>query len=108
TNMIGLLKALGATNYTIRKIFLWLSVFLIGKGMIWGNVIGLLLYFAQSRFKIFALDPESYYVDSIPMSFGVWAFILLNTGTLLVSVIMLIMPSFLVSRINPASSMRYE
>ncbi|KAA6313779.1 hypothetical protein EZS27_035503, partial [termite gut metagenome] len=108
TNMIGLLKALGATNYTIRKIFLWLSVFLIGKGMIWGNMIGLLLYFAQSRFKIFALDPESYYVDSIPMSFGVWTFILLNTGTLLVSVIMLIMPSFLVSRINPASSMRYE
>ncbi|KAA6351847.1 Lipoprotein-releasing system transmembrane protein LolE [termite gut metagenome] len=108
TNMIGLLKALGATNYTIRKIFLWLSVFLIGKGMIWGNIIGLLLYFVQSRFKIFALDPESYYVDSIPMSFSVWAFIFLNIGTLLVSVLMLIMPSFLVSRINPATSMRYE
>jgi lipoprotein-releasing system permease protein len=108
TGMIGLLKALGATNDAIRKIFLWLSVLLIGKGMLWGNIIGLLLYFVQSQFKIFALDPESYYVDSIPMSFNVWTFLLLNAGTLLASVIMLILPSFLVSRINPATSMRYE
>ncbi|KAA6306143.1 Lipoprotein-releasing system transmembrane protein LolE, partial [termite gut metagenome] len=66
TNMIGLLKALGAGNYAIRKVFLWLAVFLIGKGMVWGNVIGLFLYFVQSQFKLFSLNPETYYVSSVP------------------------------------------
>jgi lipoprotein-releasing system permease protein len=108
TNMIGLLKALGAGIYTIRIIFLWLSVFLIGKGMIWGNVIGLSLYLVQSQFKIFSLNPDTYYVNSIPMSFSIGWFLLLNAGALLVSVLMLIGPSFLIMRINPASSMRYE
>jgi lipoprotein-releasing system permease protein len=108
TRMIGLLKALGAGNYTVRKIFLWLSVFLIGKGMMWGNVIGLSLYVVQSRFKLFSLNPDIYYVNRIPVSFNIELFLLLNAGALLVSVLMLIAPSFLIMRINPASSMRYE
>ncbi|KAA6322472.1 Lipoprotein-releasing system transmembrane protein LolE, partial [termite gut metagenome] len=108
TNMIGLLKALGAGNYAIRKVFLWLAVFLIGKGMVWGNVVGLFLYFVQSQFKLFSLNPETYYVSSVPVSFNIGLFLLLNAGALLVSVLMLIGPSFLITRINPASSMRYE
>lgn len=74
TNMIGILKALGANNFTIRKVFLWFSVFLIGKGMIWGNAIGLLFCVLQSQFHIFKLDPESYYVDSVPVSFNIGYF----------------------------------
>lgn len=108
TNMVGLLKALGANNLTIRKVFLWLSVFLIGKGMLWGNAIGLGIYFAQLHFGIFKLDPESYFVDTVPMSLSPWVFLLLNVGTLVVSVSMLIGPSYLIARIEPANSMRYE
>ncbi|KAA6329341.1 Lipoprotein-releasing system transmembrane protein LolE, partial [termite gut metagenome] len=84
------------------------AVFLIGKGMVWGNVIGLFLYFVQSQFKLFSLNPETYYVSSVPVSFNIGLFLLLNAGALLVSVLMLIGPSFLITRINPASSMRYE
>ena len=108
TNMIGILKALGANNFTIRKTFLWFSVFLIGKGMLWGNVIGLAFYFIQSQFGILKLDPESYYVDTVSVSFNIWLFLLINIGTLLSSVLMLIGPSFLITKINPANSMRYE
>lgn len=108
TNMIGVLKALGATNFTIRKVFLWFSVFLIGKGMLWGNLIGLTFYFVQSQFGLFKLDPETYYVDTVPVSFNIWLFLLINIGTLLVSVLMLLGPSYLITKINPATSMRYE
>ena len=108
TNMIGILKALGADNFTIRKTFLWFAVFLIGKGMLWGNVIGLAFCFIQSQFGIFKLDPENYYVDTVSVSFNIWFFLLINAGTLLASVLMLIGPSFLITKINPASSMRYE
>ena len=108
TNMTGILKALGANNFTIRKVFLWFSVFLIGKGMIWGNAIGLLFCVLQSQFHIFKLDPESYYVDSVPVSFNIGLFLLINMGTLFASVLMLLGPSYLITKINPASSMRYE
>lgn len=108
TNMIGVLKALGANNFTIRKTFLWFSVFLIGKGMILGNVIGLAFCFLQSYFQIFKLDPTNYYMDSVPVYFNIWFLLLINAGTLLSSVLMLIGPSFMITKINPATSMRYE
>jgi lipoprotein-releasing system permease protein len=108
TNMIGVLKALGANNLTIRKVFLWLSVFLIGKGMLWGNLLGSGLYFVQIHFGIFKLDPKTYFVDTVPMSLNIWIYLLLNMGTLIVSVLMLIGPSYLITRIEPANSMRYE
>ena len=108
TNMIGVLKALGADNFTIRKVFLWFSVFLIGKGMLWGNIIGLLFCFVQSKFQLFKLDPESYYIDAVPISMNLLFFLLINIATLIVSVLMLIAPSFLITKINPATSMRYE
>ena len=108
TNMIGILKALGANNFTIRKTFLWFAVFLIGKGMLWGNAIGLAFCILQSQFGIFKLDPETYYVDVVPVSFNILLFLLINIGTLSAAVLMLIGPSFLITKINPASSMRYE
>lgn len=108
TQMIGILKALGANNLTIRKVFLWFSVFLIGKGMLWGNAIGIAFCLLQSRFNIFKLNPETYYVDTVPVSVNLWIFLLINIGTLLASVLMLLGPSYLITKINPASSMRYE
>ncbi|MDO4180969.1 MAG: ABC transporter permease [Bacteroidales bacterium] len=108
TNMIGVLKALGADNLSIRRIFLSFSVFLIGRGMLWGNIIGLALCFVQSQFHIFRLDPATYYVDRVPVEFNVWIYLLLNLCTLLVSVLMLVGPSYLVTRIHPAKSIRFE
>lgn len=108
TNMIGILKALGANNFTIRKVFLWFSVFLIGKGMLWGNLIGLSLCLVQHYFGVFTLNPETYYVDTVPVSLHWGLVLLINAGTLLVSVLMLLGPSYLITRINPATSMRYE
>jgi lipoprotein-releasing system permease protein len=108
TNMIGILKALGATNFTIRKTFLWFAVFLIGKGMIIGDIIGVLFCVVQSCFGLFKLDPETYYVDTVPVSFNILLFLLINVGTLLASLLMLIGPSFLITKIHPARSIRYE
>ena len=108
TNMIGILKAVGADNLAIRKIFLSFSVFLIGRGMLWGNLIGLAFVMAQSQFRLFKLDPATYYVDSVPVEFNVWWWVLLNVCTLLVSVLMLVGPSYLITRIHPAKSIRFE
>lgn len=108
TNMIGILKALGADNWSIRKIFLCFSVFLIGKGMIWGNLIGLAFVGVQSCFRLFKLDPATYYVDSVPVEFNWWWWILLNVCSLGVSVLMLVGPSYLVTRIHPSESIRFE
>lgn len=108
TSMIGVLKSLGADNLTIRKTFLWFSVFLIGKGMLWGNLIGLAFYFVQRYWGIFKLDPETYYMATVPVSFNLWLFLLLNAGTLLASVFMLLAPSYIITRIHPANSIRYE
>lgn len=108
TNMIGVLKALGADNLSIRKVFLSFSVLLIGKGMLWGNVIGLMFVAVQARFRVFSLDPATYYVDSVPVEFNVWLWLLLNVCTLLVSVLMLVGPSYLIAHIHPAKSIRFE
>ena len=108
TNMIGVLKARGADNLAIRKVFLSFSVFLIGKGMLWGNVIGLAFVGVQSFFRPFKLDPTTYYVDSVPVEFNVWWWVLLNVCTLVVSVLMLVGPSYLIAHIHPAKSIRFE
>lgn len=108
TNMIGVLKALGADNLAIRKVFLSFSVFLIGRGMLWGNLIGLAFVVLQSQFRIFKLDPSTYYVDSVPVEFNLWWWVLLNICSLLVSVLMLVGPSYLITRIHPAKSIRFE
>ena len=108
TAMIGLLKSLGASNLLLRKLFLWLSVFLIGRGMLWGNVVALLLIFAQRWLGLLTLDPETYYMDTVPMALPWGYFLLINLGAFVASVLMLVGPSYLIARIHPATSMRYE
>lgn len=108
TNMIGVMKALGARNRTIRHTFLWFAVFIIGKGMLWGNVIGIGLTALQYFTGIVSLDPTTYYVNTVPVEFDMPLIATINIATLIVCVAALIAPSHLVSFIHPAKSMRYE
>ena len=108
TNMIGILKSMGATNWSIRKIFLYHSLFLIGKGMFWGNIIGLSLCALQYFTGIVPLDPEAYYVSTVPICFNWLYIVLLNVGTLLASILMMVGPSYLITKIDPAKIIRYE
>lgn len=108
TAMIGVLKALGARNRTIRHTFLWFAFFIIGKGLLWGDILGIGLIALQKATGIVHLDPASYYVDTVPVEFNWGVFLLLNVATMIVSLLVLIVPSFLVSHIHPAKSMRYE
>ena len=108
TQMIGLLKALGSRNKSVRHTFLWFAVFIIGRGMLWGNLIGIGIVLLQQQTGFVKLDPANYYVSTAPMEFNVPLILLLNVATLLVTVLVLVAPSFLVSHIQPARSMRYE
>ena len=108
TQMIGILKALGTRNKTIRHTFLWFSVFIIGQGMLWGNILGIGLVLLQQYTGIVSLDPQVYYVSEAPVELNLPLIALLNLVTLLVCVFVLIAPSYLVSHIQPAKSMRYE
>ena len=108
TQMIGILKAIGARNKTIRKTFLWFSVFIIGQGLFWGNVIGLGIVLLQQHTGIITLDPHIYYVSEAPMELNLPLVALINLATLLICVFVLIAPSYLISHIHPAKSMRYE
>ena len=108
TNMIGILKAIGARNWSIRKIFLYQSGFLISKGLLWGNIIGILICLLQAQFQIFKLDPSSYYLDAVPINLKLWHILALNFGTLLVTVLMLIIPSYIISRLSPEKTIRFN
>ena len=108
TNMIGILKALGENNFSIRKIFLYISFFLIIKGMIWGNIIGLTLCFLESHFHFLKLDPEIYYMNWAPIDLKWLYLLLINTGSLLAALLMMILPSYLITKIEPAKSIKYE
>lgn len=106
--MIGLLKALGARNGTIRKTFLWFSVFILGRGLLWGNIIGLFIVIVQMTTGIIKLDAQTYYVSEAPMELNIPLVLLINLATLVICILVLIIPSYLVSKIHPARSMRYE
>lgn len=108
TNMIGVMKALGACNRTIRHTFLWFAVFIIGWGMFWGNVVGLGFLALQYYTGIVSLDPTTYYVKTVPVEFNFLIILAINVVTFIVSVLALIAPSYLISFIHPAKSMRYE
>jgi lipoprotein-releasing system permease protein len=108
TNMIGILKALGARNKTIRKTFLWFAVFIIGRGMIIGDILAIALLMLQKYTGIIKLDAQTYYVSTVPVEFNWYFIIALNIATLIISVLMLIAPSYLISHIHPSKSMRYE
>lgn len=107
-NMIGVLKALGANSWSIRKIFLYQSAWLIAKGLFWGNLIGLGLCYLQKKFSIIPLNPKTYYLTRVPIHFDPLIILGLNLGTLLIIVLILILPSYLISRISPVKTIRYE
>ena len=108
TQMIGVLKALGARNKTIRHTFLWFAAFIIGQGLLLGNVIGIGIIALQNYTGLVKLDPQTYYVSEAPMEVNIPLFLLLNIATLIICVFVLIAPSYLISHIHPAKSMRYE
>ncbi len=108
TTMIGVLKALGGRNRMIRHTFLWFAAFIIAKGLLLGDAIALGLILLQKSTGVVRLDAATYYVSTVPVEINLPVIILLNIATLLVSVFVLIAPSYLISHIHPARSMRYE
>ena len=108
TQMIGVLKALGARNKNIRHTFLWFAVFIIGQGLLWGNLLGIGIVLLQQYSGLITLDAQTYYVSEAPMELNIPLILLLNAATLVISIFVLVAPSYLVSRIHPAQSMRYE
>jgi len=108
TNMIGTLKALGATNKLIRKIFILNALHLIGRGLLLGNIIGIGLAAIQYYFKIIPLDPDTYYMDTIPIYFNLGYLITLNVGTIAVTAIMMLWPSHIISKISPIKALRFD
>ncbi|WP_203293298.1 ABC transporter permease [Luteirhabdus pelagi] len=108
TQMIGILKALGTSDWSVRKVFLYNAMYLIGVGLFWGNVIGLGLLFAQKYFKLFPLNPDTYYVSEAPVYLDISYIIFLNVGTFLLCLLMLLIPSYIISRISPVKAMRFE
>lgn len=108
TRMIGVLKALGSSNWSIRKVFLYNASYLIGLGLLWGNVIGLSLLFAQKYFKLFPLNPDIYYVSEAPVYLS-WDYVLLlNIGTFIACLLMLLIPSYIISKISPVKAIRFD
>jgi lipoprotein-releasing system permease protein len=109
TQMIGILKALGSSNWSIRKIFLYNATYLICLGLFWGNLIGLALLFIQKQFSLLKFpDPEQYYVSIIPVHIGLDYIILLNIGTFLACFLMLMIPSVIITKITPVKAIRFE
>jgi lipoprotein-releasing system permease protein len=108
TQFIGILKALGASNSSVRSIFLRFALLIVCKGMFWGNVIGLGLCALQKYTGLIPLDPQNYYLDTVPISFN-WGFIVsVNVVMFVLSALVLIVPSGLISRIHPTKAMRFE
>ena len=108
TNMIGILKAVGAKNSMIRSIFLWFSVFVIGRGLAIGNIIAIAIVVLQKTTGIITLDPTTYYVNEVPIEINIPIIILINAATLIICMLVLVAPSYIVSHIHPSKSMRYE
>lgn len=108
TSMIGVLKALGARNAAVRRTFIWLAAFIIGRALLIGDVIGIGIILVQRFTGIVKLDASTYYVDTVPVEINIPLIILINIVTLIVNVLVLVLPSFIISHINPAKSMRFE
>ncbi len=108
TQMIGILKAIGANNWAIRKIFLYNAAYLIGRGLLWGNVIGIGLLLIQKYFGIIKLNPESYYVNEAPVDINLFYILLLNIGTVAICLVVLLIPSYIITKITPSKSIRFE
>ena len=108
TQMIGILKALGANNWAVRKIFLYNAFYLIVRGLFWGNCIGIGLILVQQYFGVIKLNPENYYVNQAPVDLN-WTYILfLNIGTVLTCLLVLLIPSYIITKISPVKAIRFE
>ena len=108
TNMIGTLKALGTKNKSIRKIFIYNAVYIIGKGLLWGNLIALGLCMLQIKTGIFKLNQESYYVSEVPVNLQLSHFLIINGGTLIFCTLMLIIPTYIITKISPVKAIRFS
>lgn len=108
TQMIGIIKALGSSNKSIRKIFIYNAMYLVGIGLFWGNLIGIGLLLIQKYFKLIKLDPAIYYVSEAPVYLAIDYILLLNIGTLIVCFSMLLIPSYIISKITPVRAIRFE
>ncbi len=108
TQMIGILKAIGSSNVSIRKIFLYNAAYLIGLGLLWGNLIGLGLLFAQKYLKLFPLNPDVYYVTEAPVYISLDYIVMLNIGTFVACFLLLLVPSVVISKISPVKAIRFE
>ena len=108
TRLVGILKALGATNWSVRKVFLYNAVQLILQGLFWGNIMGLGIAFLQQKFQFISLDPNIYYMSTVPINFNFMHILGLNLGTLLVCWLILIIPSIIITRIMPVKAIRFE
>lgn len=108
TQMIGILKALGANNWAVRKIFLYNAFYLITKGLFWGNTIGIGLLLIQQKFGIIKLDPENYYVNQAPVYLDFGYILLLNLGTILICLLILLIPSYIITKISPIKAIRFD
>jgi lipoprotein-releasing system permease protein len=108
TRMIGILKALGYDNGGLRRVFLYVALFLTAKGLLWGNAIGLLLCWVQSRWHLIALDPENYYLEWVPIALRPWHVVGLNVATVLLVLLVLIGPSAIIAKISPTKAIQAD
>ena len=108
TQMIGILKALGSNNFSIRKLFIYNASYLIFLGLLWGNILGLGILFVQKYFKLFPLDPSVYYVTEVPVYISLAYIVALNIGTLILCLLMLLIPSYIITKISPVKAIRFE
>ncbi len=108
TRMIGILKAIGASNWSVRKVFLYNAMHLIVKGVFLGNILGLGFGFLQNNFSFISLDPDIYYMNKVPINFDFLNIIMLNLSTIIICYLVLIIPSILIARINPINAIRFE
>ena len=108
TQLIGMLKALGANNWSVRKIFLYNAAHLISRGLLWGNGIAILLLVIQKTFQVIKLNPESYYVSSVPIDINFFYIFLLNLGTILICILILLIPSYLITKISPIKALNFN
>ena len=102
------MKAVGASDWVIRKVFLYQAGYLILRGMIWGNAIGIGLCLIQEHFKLLTLNPEVYYLNAVPVELNIWVIIGLNLATLIVCLTALLLPSYIITKITPAKSIKFN
>ncbi len=108
TNMIGILKALGTSNVSVRKIFMYQSAYLTLVGLFWGNLFGLGICLAQKYLNLMPLDPSSYYLDTVPINLNLLHLLMLNLGTMVITFLFLLIPSMIIARISPEKSIRFN